>query len=511
MIFLIFPVQLFEYKILIKTLNEYKCDKIFIIEDDVYFTKYNFHKIKLVFHRASMRSYYHYLQNKNLQNKNLQNKNLQNKTLQNKNLSIEYYEFNSNYINDLKGKNIKVFMYDPVDKDIINKLKNINITILETPEFISTSKNLEEYYKSHKEKKFMHDSSFYKWQLSKIEFPKNIANSLDKTHDKENRLPFPTSQKEVFNPQYNKSKYVEEAKRYINKHFKDNWGSVDYFIYPIDHLGAKKWLNNFIKTRLQHFGKYEDAFHSNIKFGYHSILSPLLNIGLLTDNDILESIFKLYNNKIPSNSLEGYIRQIVGWKQSMRYLYQFHYEKFHKKNFLNHKRKISKSFWEGNTGIPPVDNCIKKVFKYGYLHHIERLMIMGQFFLLTMVNPDDVYDWFISIVSIDSYAWVMVPNIYGMIMYADGGFMMSRPYFSSSNYIKKMSDYKSNKDTILINKISYQWDEIWDALYYNFINTHYKILKKNYFIARNIAHWDKKTKKEKDHILFLANAYLKVL
>ena len=182
-------------------------------------------------------------------------------------------------------------------------------------------------------------------------------------------------------------------------------------------------------------------------------------------------------------------------------------------NFLNHKNKISKRFWDATTGIPPVDNCINKVKAYGYLHHIERLMIMGQFFLLTMVDPKDVYNWFISLVSMDSYEWVMIPNIYGMIMYADGGFMMSRPYFSSSAYIKKMSGATTLKQVKI--KLSdgkeYAWDQIWDALYYNLIYKHRTIFKKIYATARNVYHWDNKTKKEKDELIHLANLYLKWL
>jgi len=246
-----------------------------------------------------------------------------------------------------------------------------------------------------------------------------------------------------------------------------------------------------------------------------------MNVGLLTDLDVITAVLSS-RKKIPLNSLEGYIRQIIGWKQSMRYLYEFHSSKFIKhaltsnahligNNYLNHKNKISRRFWNATTGMPPIDECIHKVKQYAYLHHIERLMVMGNFFLITMINPDDVYNWFISIVSIDSYEWVMLPNIYGMIMYADGGFMMSRPYFSSSAYIKKMSGGYPTSANIVLNKIEYQWDTIWDALYYNFIYVHRPILKKIYAAARNVYHWDKKPQGEKEKIIKLANLYLDYL
>jgi len=553
-IFLIFPTQLFDYAHLQECfkLEFFKLEsslkdkglkdkalkdkdiKIYLIEEPTYFTKYKFHKLKLAFHRASMKSYYNYLKQKGM--------------------GVEYYEFKDNYLSDLK--NHEVFFYNPIDHNLTKKILSCSakkITMLETPEFITTHADLKEYYDKNKNKKFTHDSSFYRWQRNRLKILTPITKL---SYDKENRLAFPKGQKDVFSPQNNSNKHITEAKTYVNKHFADNWGTMDNFIFPIDHTGAKKWLANFIKIRLNKFGKYEDAFNSKIKFGYHSILSPLLNIGLLVDKDILDAIHANHS-KVPLNSLEGYIRQLIGWKQSMRYLYEFHSDKFCKisssggkatiigKNYLNHTNKLSKRFWDATTGIPPIDDCIKKAYQYSYLHHIERLMVIGQFFLLTMVHPDDVYEWFISAVSIDSYEWVMVANIYGMIMYADGGFMMSRPYFSSSVYIKKMNDgeYKTtgakttgakttgaktgaktaskegdktvskehNAGIKLADGNEYQWDDIWDALYYNLINTHYAKFKKIYATARNVYHWDNKTKDEQKRLIKLAKMYIDYL
>jgi deoxyribodipyrimidine photolyase-related protein len=490
-LFLIFSTQLFDWQYLKNVAK--KIDIFFIIEDPVYFTSHKFHKLKLAYHRASMKYYYDYLKSNKL--------------------SVKYFEFKDNYLSKLK--NHEIFCYNPVDNTIIKKLKegskkyNFKLTILETPAFITTHEDLESYHKMHLGKKFMHDTSFYKWQKSRLIGYKKIIKT--KTYDKENRNPFPNNQKDVFIPQLCNNKYINEAKKYVNKYFKNNWGSLDHFIYPITHSGAKIWLNNFIKNRINKFGKYQDAFQSNVHFGYHSVLSPMLNIGLLTDKDILDVLYK--SKSINSSSLEGYIRQIIGWKQSMRYLYEFHFNKFYRKNYLNHKNKISNRFLNGTTGIPIVDSCIQKTYDYSYLHHIERLMVIGQFFLITMVDPKDVYEWFISAVSIDSYEWVMIPNIYGMIMYADGGFMMSRPYFSSSNYIKKMNrnEALSTVGVKLSDGVEYGWDKIWDALYYNLINTHKNIFIKNYFIARNVRHWNKKTTKEKKELLNLAKLYFKYL
>lgn len=490
-IFLLFPINLYKN---ITNLDGYK---IYLIEDETYFTKYKFHKLKLILHRASMKKYFDYLENKKF--------------------DITFYEFNDNYFKDLENK--EVYCYDPIDNHLKNKLINnqkkykYKITFLETLSFITTNNDLIEYHKKHSDKKFVH-SAFYRWQRNRLKILIPIGkskNDYQLSYDEMNREKFPDNIVEIFKPKKNNNSYIVEAKKYVNKHFPNNWGDDKNFIYPIDFTGANKWLDNFIKTRFKLFGKYEDAIDSSINFGYHSVLSPLLNIGLLTDKDIIDKILPL-ENKIPMNSFEGYIRQLIGWKQSMRYLYEFHFDKFDNMNFLNHTNKISKKFWDGNTGIKPIDDCIKKLYNFSYLHHIERLMIMGQFFLLTLVHPKDVYDWFISLVSIDSYEWVMIPNIYGMIMYADGGFMMSRPYFSTSNYIKKMSNYNKDESSIkLSDDNEYKWYEIWDALYYNLIKKHYNIFKKQYYMARSTTHWDNKTKEEQNKLLKIAKLYLEYL
>jgi len=475
---LIFPVHLFKENDL---LNESYKKKV-IIEDPVYFTKYNTNKLKLILHRASMKKYAddHKLE------------------------YIDFYNADKFY----KTNKLNITCFDPVDYDVLNNLKkyskinNYNIDMFETPEFITTYEDLDIFNKEHKNKRFIHDSQFYRWQRERLKILSNKKLSLDS----ENRKPFLKNQQEVFNPKVNNNKYITEATTYVNKHFPKNFGSSDNFFYPIDHEDAQDWLNDFIKHRFKLFGDYEDAIGKNVKFGFHSVLSPLLNIGLLTDQDILDKVLPL-ENKIPLNSFEGFIRQVIGWKSTMRYFYEFYYDKQFGKNNLNHKRKLTHHFWEGTTKIPIIDDTIKKLHNTGYLHHIERLMVMGNFMLLCEIHPDDVFKWFM--LTIDAYQWVMVPNIYGMSQYADGGLLMTKPYFSSSNYILKMGDYKENKDIKILDK--YTWCEIWDALYYRFIHKNHEMLRKIYATARNVYHWDKKTKKEQDTSLEIANEYLSFL
>jgi deoxyribodipyrimidine photolyase-related protein len=478
---LIFPVHLFEENDL---LQDNPTNKKIIIEDPVYFTKYDTHKLKLILHRASMK---HYADKHNL----------------------EYIEFDK--AEDFyKNNKADITCYDPVDYDVINNLKKyskknkFNLDLFETPAFISSYEDLEEFHNNNKDKRFVHDSQFYRWQRERLNIMKDKKLSLDS----ENRKPFIKNQKDVFNPVSNTSKYIKEAKKYVEKHFPNNFGSSDNFFYPIDHDEAKEWLHNFIYKRFKQFGDFEDAIGSNVKFGFHSVLSPLLNIGLLTDKNILDKILPL-ENKIPINSFEGFIRQIIGWKSTMRYFYEFYYEKQMGMNKLNHKRKLTDHFWKGTTQIPIIDDSIKKLHLTGYLHHIERLMVMGNFMLLCEIDPNEVFKWFM--LTIDAYQWVMVPNIFGMSQYADGGLLMTRPYFSSSNYIMRMSDYKAPHANIEIQDKMYSWAEIWDALYYRFIYKNHDMLKKIYATARNVSHWDKKTKEQQDMLLKTAEKYLKFL
>ena len=171
-------------------------------------------------------------------------------------------------------------------------------------------------------------------------------------------------------------------------------------------------------------------------------------------------------------------------------------------NQLKHNNKINERWWNGTTDIKPIDSIIHKIIKYAYAHHIERLMYLGNFMLLCFIDPKDVYKIFMEW-TIDAYDWVMVPNIFGMSQYSTS-IMMTRPYFSSSNYINKMSTFKKSS-------LENSWSDIWDALYYNFINKHQEIFKKNYAIAQQVKNWNNKTDSEQKIIIKKANDYIKSL
>jgi deoxyribodipyrimidine photolyase-related protein len=458
-IFIILPTQLFEY-------NEYldKMDMIYIIEDEFYFTSKKFHKQKLILHRASMRYYYDKLRIKY-------------------NSKVKYIEFDK--IDNNYFKNSIIHIYDPVDKPMIEKYKKLSqkILIYDTPLFLETRQDLEEYRNKNTNKKNYYHDNFYKWQRKRLNILiENREQPIGGkwSFDKENRNPYDKNYKEDKIITYS-NKYIEEAKSYIKNNFNNNFGLVEYIYYPITHDDARIHLKNFIKNRLETFGKYQDGISKKVIFGSHSILSPLLNIGLITPEIIIDEVLHYYNTNNKSLvSVEAFIRQLIGWRSYIRFIYIYHGSEMKTMNRLNHNKKLPKSWYNEGTKIRIIDDMIIKVKKYGYLHHIERLMIMGNIGLLLKIDPKELYEWFM-ICFIDSYEWVMIPNVYGMSQYSLINIsMMTRPYISSSNYIKKMSDYKKE-----------DWYDKWDALYWNFVNDNREILKKIYAIAMQVKLLDK--------------------
>jgi len=415
---LILPHQLFNIK--------YYPDRYEVVlwECPYYFTKYNFNKKKLLLHRASMKYYYDYLNNKGYK--------------------VKYVEYK-----DRPDKKDKYIMFDPIDK---LKLVGLKITYIESPNFLLIKDNYKQY--RNKTKHFLFNN-FYKWG-------KKILNVIPdiKSQDKLNRKKLPSKiqipQTKTFNTN-GENKYINDAKKYINKNFKNNYGTVDDFIYPISHLSSDKWLKNWINKKFKLFGDYQDSIDEKDSYIFHSVLSSSINCGLLNPLEIIKYISK-HKKKIPMNSYEGYIRQLF-WREYQRYCYI--YVNFNK-NYFGNRNKLNIKWYNGTTGFKPIDDCIIKGFKTGYLNHIERLMVIGNFMNLSGISPKQGLKWFMEF-SCDSYEWVMYQNVLDMVFFVTGGLTMRRPYISSSNYILKMSNYKKGK-----------WCDEWDLLYRNFIKKHKK-------------------------------------
>lgn len=467
---LVFPNQLFKYKYLPKNIK-----KVYIIEEPIYFgyreKKYNFNKLKLLLHRSSMKYYYDYL---------------------NKKFDVEYIEMKNVNYNNFKNKKLIVFQY--YDYLLDKKLKGLDIEYIDTPNQVIKDKDFEDYHKNKENKKLRHDD-FYKFVKDKLNILKNT-----KSQDKYNRKPLPNNHKPIKNPSLTKEdkKYIEENKEYIEKLFPNNYGNLDNFIYPVTHKSSEKWLNHFINKKFQFYGDYQDSIHNKDIFVYHSVISPMLNIGLLNPLEIIKNAKNKYEKSkiIQINDYEGFIRQVIGWRTYQVLIYKFRYNQVIKSNVFKNNKKITKNFYDGTTNIPIVDFFIKEGFKYGYLHHIIRLMVISNFMNLCGIHPNDVYKWFMEF-SVDSYDWVMICNVYSMGLWSDGGEAMRKPYISTDGYLMDLSNFEKG-----------EWNDIWKSMFYNFINKNKKIISKTYY-KNNVQYFLKLDKTKQYQIIKKAKDYIK--
>ena len=310
----------------------------------------------------------------------------------------------------------ELHLIDPTDNWLERRLKRYEQQIIlhwyDNPLFINTKQELSSFFKVNKKK--FHQTSFYKAQR----LQRNMLMEDGKpqggkwTFDTENRKKYPKGKTPPNTVLPKTSEAYIEACDYVNAHFPEAPGELPkHQIYPLTFEASEQWLQQFFRFRFHDFGVYEDAIVKNKHFLNHSVLSPLINVGLLTPQEVLhKAIEYAKNNEIPINSLEGFVRQILGWREFIRGIYEVKGSTERTTNFWKHSRPIPSSFYNGTTGILPIDTTIKKILKTGYAHHIERLMILGNFMLLCEFDPDAVYQWFMELF-IDAYDWVMVPNI----------------------------------------------------------------------------------------------------
>ena len=468
---------------------------IYLIEEYLFFKQCPFHKQKLVFHRASMKAYEAHFKSVGF--------------------SVYYIDAQQenadarNLVSHLNEQGItELISFEPDDFWLKKRLVSgaeqhgIVLNFHSNQLFINTIDDLDLYKKDHKR---LFQTDFYIHQRKKRGILlDNLGGPLGGkwSFDADNRKKYPAKKMAPSSPNAVKTKYHKDAEAYVEKHFSTNLGSLQSSVfYPVTTVDANFWLNQFFEQRFHEFGEYEDAIVSGESFLNHSILTPMLNVCLLKPMDVIRAaIVFAEENQVEMNSLEGFVRQILGWREFVRYVYHFHSVEQRTTNFWGFERKIPQSFYEGTTGIRPVDDAIKKLNKTAYNHHIERLMVLSNFMLLCEFDPDEVYQWFMEMY-IDAYDWVMVPNVYGMAQFADGGKMVTKPYISGSNYIFKMSDYKKGEP----------WADIWDALFWRFMSVNRDFFKSNQRLAMLINTFDKWEEEKKNLYLNRADRFLKSL
>ncbi len=396
---------------------------------------------------------------------------------------------------------------DPVDFLLEKRLKRATkqlgceLTVLPTPSFINEKQD-NQNYRGGQKRWFMAD--FYKWQRQRLDILMDGEQPLGGkwSFDEENRKKVPA--KLVGSspplPVLRRDEFDLEAVAYVNSRFGDHPGSLENLYYPTSHASARRWLRDFLENRFAKFGDYEDAIVEGQSWLWHSLLTPALNIGLLTPEEVVHTTLQFMGeHEVPLNSVEGFLRQIIGWREFMRATYEDLGVRMRTTNHWSHHRQIPACFYDGTTGITPIDDTIQRILNTGYCHHIERLMVLGGFMFLCEFDPDEIYLWFMEMF-VDSYDWVMVPNVYAMSQNADGGLITTKPYFSGSAYVRKMSNYKTGK-----------WCKVWDGLYWRWIWNHSKELSKNPRWAMMCAMASKMEANKRHQHIQLAEDYLKSL
>jgi deoxyribodipyrimidine photolyase-related protein len=289
--------------------------------------------------------------------------------------------------------------------------------------------------------------------------------------------------------------HEKEVIELVRRAFKDHPGDAREFCWPTTRSQAREWLDDFVVNRLHDFGPYEDAISTRSVTVFHSVLSPCLNLGLLTPREVIDAALARVDD-VPMPRLEGFVRQVIGWREFVRGVYRVYSEQQDATNFWSHKREMSPSWHDGTTGIPPLDDAIRTAQRFGWTHHIPRLMVLGNLMTLCEIRPSSAHRWFMEMF-VDSSEWVMGPNVYGMGLFSDGGIFATKPYICGSNYLLKMSDYK--KDS---------WCDIVDGLYWRFIDKHREFFRGNPRLALMPRALDRLNSGRRTHIFAAAEAFL---
>lgn len=442
-----------------------KVDSILFIEEPLYFGMdqefpRRMHKQKLILHRASMRRYAE-------------------EVLWPAGFKVDYVDLDvfmkSGDVLDRVSKAEQLFIIDPTDDILTKRLlqgrrerTNLpNLTFLPSPNFYLKEHEVRQYFGERHKNTF---EEFYQWQRERF----NILIGGDYK---------PVGGKWMIEPQHKKlppditlpsfsvfgdNKFVTDAVAWVNEHFPDNPGGSD-FMWPTNHAEAAIWLADFVENRIDEFGTYEEALDSHSPWLFHSLLQGSLNSGLLKPQEVIDAALKRHESRpVPLHSLESFIRLVLGWREYIRGLYLNQQVSMRSQNVFKHHRQLTSAWYNGTTGLPPLDDMIKKLNNHAYAHSAERFMIAANLMTLCEIQPEQMYRWFGELF-IDSYDWTVVPNIYEVSrLVATSITTMHGAYIGPSNDILDASNYARG-----------EWSDVWDGLFWRFIEKNHTLLTKN--------------------------------
>ena len=473
-------------------LNPDSTTLFFMAEDHGLCTHFKYHKHKLVLFLSAMRSHAEEIE---------KNQSLAYYQLSKQNASKTYEDKLRETLGQYEGIK-EIVTYDIEDHFFEKRIKafcqneNLELTIVESPGFITSKEKFKSYNEKVK-KPFMH--TFYKNQRQDLRIL--LADDKEPLHgqwsfDMDNRKKIPKNTKIPDLPNINLTDHTEDVKMLVDKMFSEHPGSTENFNWATTRPQVLYLLNRFLEERFDSFGPYEDAIEKEHAFLFHSVLSPYINMGLVTPEEVISIALDYHvENDTHYPSVEGFVRQIIGWREFMRGIYH-EYDEDLKANYFNHKRKMKSSWYDGSTGIAPLDDAILKASRHAYTHHIERLMVLGNIMLLCELHPDEVYKWFMEMY-IDSADWVMAPNVYGMSQFSDGGLFATKPYIGGANYIKKMSSYGKG-----------EWEDTVNGLYWRFIDVNQETFAKNQRMSMMVATLNKMDTEKRKRIFQAAEDFI---
>jgi deoxyribodipyrimidine photolyase-related protein len=327
-------------------------------------------------------------------------------------------------------------------------------------------------------------------------------------YDKSNRKSLPDDITIPERPVFKPDNITQDVLELVKGRFDNHFGTLEPFEFPVTADQARQALDFFIDNCLTGFGDYQDAMASDEPFLFHSLVSMSLNCGLLVPQEVCERAEQAYRKgKAPLNAVEGFIRQILGWREYMRGLYWLKMPDYKNTNALQAKRPLPEFYWTGETDMHCMQQAITATRDHAYAHHIQRLMITGNFALLAGIDPEEINEWYL-IVYADAFEWVQLPNTHGMSQYADNGIIASKPYVSSGNYIHKMSNYCENC-CYNVNEKEGEKACPFNYLYWNFLIKNEDKLRANQRMSLIYGSLDKMDKTKRQAMVESAERFLK--
>lgn len=444
------------------------------------------------------------------------------KELENKGFTVVYSKIESEEnTQSLKSEALRIcrqyspdslVVTEPGEYRLLSDIKNwskifgIAVEIREDTRFLASHEVFEKWAKGRKTLMMEH---FYRHMRQKH----NILLTKDGkpaggswNFDKQNRQKLPSDLKIPSSASFESDEITKEVLDLVADKFPGHFGDLYPFDMAVNREQAKKALDKFISERLPYFGDYQDAMKTDEPWLFHSHISYALNAGLLSPKEVITAAIKAYENaKAPINAVEGFVRQILGWREFIRGIYWHFMPDYADMNALSADRALPDFFWSGETKMKCMSQSIGQTKKYAYAHHIQRLMVIGNFALLADLDPRQVNEWYL-IVYFDAYEWVEMPNVQGMILYADGGKFASKPYAASGSYINKMSDYCKNcaynvKEKTGENACPFNY------LYWDFLARHQEKFQDNHRMAMIYKTWEKMDPDRKKALRASAQAF----